>query len=502
MLPITRTHLIKYIAILAIILISIYIGLQINFFNNDDWVHYKTVENFLSGNFSLHPYLGSTFYSQGVPAFIFAKLFGITHLPVLTLIISVANIFIFWKILNLFSQKNLKLKILATSLIVLNPLYLYSSIGFMTENYVIFFLLLSIYSFFKYSGTNLLVSYAFATAGFFVKQYCIFINLALIIYLAVKKKWQLAGLHLTLTIMLILFYYFFFPKNEILAGQSVQLTQLFNFHKTLSLFLNIFLYLSFFTLPLSIIFILRTKANKIFLFGLAAVVFLMYLYYLQANEFPSIGNVLTQKGLFPDIDGNKSQWAGYYKFFTLSFYLSAVTSSLIISRLFLEIKNIFVKNKFLLISFILYFGLMLVLPTFYDRYLLPLVILWTLILFNLNKDGKNFRLVFLGSIAWLTVYAFFSYLYISDYIVRNIVVESMTQELISQGNENEDILANRGRNSYFGATHEKARYIFSNDKLETFDDREDYRLEKTIFVSFPLNIFTAKEIYLYKHENR
>ncbi len=119
-------NLSKYTLILAIFLLSIYIGIHVNFFNNDDWVHYKTVERFLTGDFSLHPYIGSTFYTQGILAYIFSNFFGINRLPVLTILISVLNIFIFHKILNLLSPEKNFLKTLATLLLVLNPLYLYS----------------------------------------------------------------------------------------------------------------------------------------------------------------------------------------------------------------------------------------------------------------------------------------------------------------------------------------------------------------------------------------
>ncbi len=492
-----QTQFIKYPLILAAIFISIYIGQYINFFNNDDWVHYKTVENFLNGDFNLHPYIGSTFYTQGLMAFIFAKLFGENNIPVLTLIISALNIFVFWEILNLLSAKNIKLKILSIILLVLNPLYLYSSVGFMTENFVIFFLLLAIYFHIKFRHTNLIHSYLFTVLGFFVKQYSIFLGAATIVHAIFRKKWHLVVLHFTLAVSLLLFYYFLFPKNEILSGQSVQIAKLLDIKSIISSALNIFLYLNFFTIPLAVIFGMRTKANKVYTFILSLVIFVTYIYLLPIHDFPSIGNVFTQKGLFPDIVGNKSQWAGYYKFFTFTFYLSALTASIVISRLVLDLKNVFFKNRFLFIGFFIYFGLCLILPNFYDRYILPLLILWIPLMFSSSFNFKIKLPVLAIITAWLFIYGFFNYLYIVEYIARNIEIENATQELVLKGVPRANIVANRAHNNYYGNSPDRTEYFFNFDNPKTLG-QESATLEKTLQINFPLNIFISKEIYLYK----
>ena len=70
---------------------------MLNFFmQNDDWVYYLTVERFLAGDFTLEPTVGVTFYTQGFLAYIFAKIFGLQNLPVLTVLISILNVFILY----------------------------------------------------------------------------------------------------------------------------------------------------------------------------------------------------------------------------------------------------------------------------------------------------------------------------------------------------------------------------------------------------------------------
>ena len=107
---------------------------------NDDWVYYDNVDNFIKGNFLLSQLTAPTFYLQGLIAAAYSKIFGLDNLPRLTLIFSIGNFFIFAKIL----KKVGNLKFLNSTLISLifffNPLHFYSLLGFMTEIYFMFFL--------------------------------------------------------------------------------------------------------------------------------------------------------------------------------------------------------------------------------------------------------------------------------------------------------------------------------------------------------------------------
>src|SRR3989339_2111301 len=65
------------------------LSLKIDFMQNDDWVYYGMVESFMKLDFRLDPLSAPTFYTQGVLGTLFAWLFGLESLPVLTLFISV-----------------------------------------------------------------------------------------------------------------------------------------------------------------------------------------------------------------------------------------------------------------------------------------------------------------------------------------------------------------------------------------------------------------------------
>lgn len=497
-MQITNRQVLKYIFILAIFLLSIYTGSLITFYNNDDWVHYKTVENFLGGEFTLHPYIGSTFFAQGILAYFFAKAFSIRSLPILTILISVVNVFVFYSILNLISPKKTLLRILVLLFLVINPLYLYSSVGFMTENYVLLFLLLAIYFHLRFQQTqqfrNTVYENISYILGFFVKQYTVFLSFASIIYFAIKKKWAPFMLSSISTLTILSYYYFLFPKNNVLANQSFNV----DLPGLPQLFFNILLYLTFFTLPLNIILIFKLKTHRLWTITLCAIILFLNLKLLPLEEFPSLTNVLTRKGLFPDIDGNKSHWAGYHKFFTYSYYISITISSLLLAKIILSAKYIYTRSRYLSVAFILYLGLCLILPYFYDRYLLPLLVLWLLILYTVLARRRTQEIGILIAAIWLATYTFFSYLYISDYVIRNIRISDSSTKLVSEGIPPQAISADRSWNNYYEINPESVKYIYSFDDPTTFDQLPNSTLYKTISVDFPMNIFTNSKIYLYR----
>src|SRR3989344_1094087 len=133
--------------LLAIILFSIFVPLitQINFMQNDDWNRYLSIQNFLNGDFKLLSVTATTFYTQGFIGLFFAKIFGLQGLPILTLFISVANFYILTLMCNKMFQLRLVHSILIGLILFFNPLHFYSILGFMTENYLLFFALLGLY---------------------------------------------------------------------------------------------------------------------------------------------------------------------------------------------------------------------------------------------------------------------------------------------------------------------------------------------------------------------
>src|SRR3972149_7446302 len=104
-------HITKDIKILLGISILLFVltfplAKNIDFMQNDDWVYYKTTADFMQGVVKLDPYIGPTFYLQGFIGALWGKLFTLQTLPVLTMLLTVFNFFIFAVILNKFFNQN------------------------------------------------------------------------------------------------------------------------------------------------------------------------------------------------------------------------------------------------------------------------------------------------------------------------------------------------------------------------------------------------------------
>lgn len=137
------------VAFSFILFVLLHVSKNVLFYQNDDWIFYDNVERFLSGNFGLNPLTAPLFYTQGIIGMFFAKLFGLSQLPVLTVIISIATIYVFYFLIKSNEVYKNRERILLTVFLLLNPFIIYSAIGFMTEIYFVFFIVLSIYLFEK-----------------------------------------------------------------------------------------------------------------------------------------------------------------------------------------------------------------------------------------------------------------------------------------------------------------------------------------------------------------
>ena len=60
-----RNNLILILVSIVLFFVLLPLSLQIDFFQNDDWVYYLNVDWFMNGNFSLHHYIGPTFFYRG-----------------------------------------------------------------------------------------------------------------------------------------------------------------------------------------------------------------------------------------------------------------------------------------------------------------------------------------------------------------------------------------------------------------------------------------------------
>ena len=240
----------------AIILFIVYLPLakSVDFKQNDDWVYYENAQTFLKGDLTLDSYMGPTFYTQGLLGAGFIKLFGESNLPVLSLIFSVLSYYLFTLILKRFLKRTKVESIVLGLLLFLNPLNIHSFLGFMTESYFLFFMLLSVYIFLicleKPSLTNFGLLLITILLAFFVRQITLFLPLGFLIYCIYAKKYGLAVWNFVMFSLLSMYYMFFFPLTSAMLTKAFSPHHLLESEYAYTLIYGMIILLSAFLIPL------------------------------------------------------------------------------------------------------------------------------------------------------------------------------------------------------------------------------------------------------------
>lgn len=506
-----RAYIVWIVGLLLFILLFPLIN-QVKFMQNDDWVHYKTVGNFLNHNFKLAPMIGSTFFTQGFLGLIFAKICGFANLPFLTLIISIGNFVVFTIIFQNQFKISAFTSILLGLLLFLNPLHFYSSIGFMTENFVLFFLLVGIYFTNEFFHTErklpFVLSNLFFILGFFTKQYLIVAFISIVIVLLIRKLHKYLFIEILITFILILYYYFLFPRTDIIENQSIQLLNLLNLGKLYPLTFVSFIYFSGVLLPLLYLYILNGLRGlsyfKIVLCLFCAVcitfvsknLFLSTDYYFK--DFPYIGNTFDRKGFFPgDLDGNKYSWRGIFDVMRVWDLLSLFGFSAFAILAFSKFKLRLIENiNFISVFFVLYLGLFLVSWNTYDRYFLPLILTGILIL-SKNINFKKFKFTNIGLAVFLLFLGFIDFQFSKDYVGWQSYVWNKSIEISRNENVPKDkISASRAWNKYHNVSSDYL-YKFSFDSPDLISSQNQLVNLENYSNDFNGSLYINPNIYLY-----
>jgi hypothetical protein len=509
--------------VLSLVLFLIFFPLvnSIDYVQNDEYTHYRLIENFLKGNFKLDPYIGATFYLQGVMGMIFAKVFGISKLPVLTLIISVFSFYIFMKILNKFFKRSVLDSILLGLLLFLNPLYLYSTVGFMTENYFVFFLLLSIYFIFEYDRSGKIRGFVFAnlfiTASYLVRQFAFVTSIAYAVYLLASKKYKLGSIQLGLFILLLVFHYKVFPITPQMYEGGVNVGSLLNFERTFPLVYVFLIYVVMFLLPMVILsFVKEKKLGLIILiFSIPIFVFVAkkfepgkitfasrirgeQILNFASAEFPYLGNVFGKKGFMEkDVIGNKYAYPGYFDLFKL-WNLSACFFA--VGLVIVSVRNIKKFNRFSLIYTVFFIGLLIVAPRVYDRYLLPLILVTVILLSSaLGNFDKLDRIIISGFVLFLFV---LGYEFLMDFYTLNRYVWERSGKISREwGVPKESINPTHAWRMLFPKENGNNRwdYLFKYDPIEIRpNDKCCFKVIEVKTLGFPLSFYKESKVYLYE----
>ncbi len=483
---------------------------KINFYQNDDWVYYKTVQSFMQRNFKLDGYIEATFYAQGIIGALFSFVFGISHLPFLTLLFSVLNYALVAFTCYRFFGKKLWLSILTGLVVFLNPWHAYSIWGFMTENFFLSFLLAGILMFLYFDETKkrkfIFLSLLFGFFAFMIRQVSVVLPVSLTVYYILKRDWKSAAWPFVATLLELAFYFLLFPKTTEMTQDSFLLQHLSSFDYMYSLIYSCFLLLTAVLLPY-FIFIFDAKEfknsyKKIGIFVIAWLGLLIVLdHYFKPDvvswgEFPYIKNIWERRGYYPrGILGTKYYFAGMFSLYKYWDLLAKVVFSGFIAYVVLIKRRI--VNFFLILT-VIYLGAMSLVSSFYDRYLLVLVPIMIFYLLSFEIKFDFTKKVLLG--IFVLFLGLFAYQFSVDFVLSNRYVWDRSLELVQQGQvlPTKIICTNAWRLTYF-SSEKNYLYKFSFDSQEANPTyAKDYYLVEAHEISFPLNIFKNLKIYLYK----
>jgi hypothetical protein len=490
---------------LAIFITYIPLIAKVNFMQNDDWYYYSQVALFLQGSFRLIPQIAPIFYLQGIIASLFSLFFGLNSIPVLTLFVALLNVYIFYLILTNILENRILTPLLLSAIFFFNPLFQYSLIGFMTEQYFLLFLLCSIYLFLKYQkiGTTeyLIASNISIFLGFLVRQVSVVFSVTAFLYFLINRKWKTA-LYQAFFSLFLLFLYILIPKTPEMLSKTYQLHHLLNFHYIYAVLYAVILYLTAFSIPILIVVLTRVllKTGRIKLLAIILLAVTLYLVLqipfrpmsVSWGEFPYFENTWERTGFLPrDIIGTKYQFKGIFDLYGYWDTASKIVLSIFISTLLL-IKDLRKKLiNFEAIYIFVYILLMFFTVTFYDRYIiimLPVALIWLAKMFDKNRFFENILMGF-----FVIFIAFYSLNLTSDFVLRENYIWSRATKL--QG----EVSANSAWNEKNNINPITARYLFSYDSPKVGGNKlEGFTLIEVKDIKFPFSFFIQPRIYLYE----
>jgi hypothetical protein len=519
---------ISYAEIVSLILFLALLPLvnQVNFMQNDDWNRTTSVGRFLQGDFSLLPVTATTFYSQGLLGVAFAALFGVARLPVLTLIVSVLCLYVFAKMLRGAFHLTKTTSVLVSLLLFFNPLFIYSAIGFMTENYLLLFVLLAIYFVTRFAKTSepvyLVISNVFSFVAFMAKQSGIVLMVALVPYLFFQGKKKLAAIQAVVASVILVCYYIIFPQTNEMHSKSFIFHHILELNYSYSLIYGIALMLVAFTLPLVVYFIgkvlYQTRSRIAILTAVlvaATALFTGLNHYFKPGEisweeFPYFENTFERTGFLPrTVLGTKYQFMWNYDIYRYWDLSAKIALAVLIPCLFLYRRRI--VNLYS-ISIVLYLALMIFVETFFDRYILLLIPFTLLFLFSLLDQndqsivGVTNPLFILPTGLFIIFTTLFSTEMAADFIVAHNYIWTKSSELVAQGVSPDQIQGGGAwgklhGNSYIAGTLSEAEYIFSYDSPQKNQElTQTYRLVETRKITFPFNWFIDPVVFLYQRK--
>jgi len=496
------------LVVFAVFFILLPVAASINFYQNDDWVYYKNVSKFSTGDFSLDPITAPTFYTQGVLGLVFSSMFGLNRLPVLTLLVTITAAAVFFQTLSYSGVKDTVTRTLLTGLVFFNPIVVYSMWGFMTENYFLLFSLLHIYFFSKFLNTSkssdFIIANALLLPAFFVRQLAFVFPIGAAAFLLLKKQYKHAALEAGIFALLFFYYNNLFPKTAEMIEKGLEFAHLADYKYSFALICAIVIYMAAFLVPL--VFAIAQKyisTNRKLLLPavvLTGVIYIAGKYFdphvLAWGEFPYLDNIFERKGFFPrSIGGTKYYFSGIYDLYKYWEILAKIAGSTAVALFLLKVKQ---GLNYYLVTAAAYVFVLLIAQKTYDRYLillLPLIVLGGLpYLSDLTKPAKSMFVVFCLFLFVL------SYQFSGEFITLNRYIWTRATELSqSSAVPKEQIKATNAWKLTHRNLGKDYMYDFSFDNQDVNEGyKTNYELVEVKNITFPFSLYINPTVYLYK----
>lgn len=496
------------LACVCLLLLILPLTLQISFMQNDDWVYYGMVKSFIAGDFRLADLAAPTFYAQGIPASLFALIFGLQVLPLLTLIVGVISFYIVVKILVNYFKTGFLVAVLLALLLFFNPVSMYSVLGFMSEYYFILYTLTGLYFCLKFEQLNnsryFLLANIFIIVSFFVRQLGLVLSLAFAGSLLLQKKYKAAAVQVLISCIVYALYMLVFPKTPEMIEKPLSLSKFNDVRYLFSLGYGISIYLAAFCLPvlIAIVALHKRVALKLVLAGLVCfAVFILANKYFEPQklawpDFPYLQNTWEQSGLYPrTITGVKYGFIGMtYLYQYWSFMAKFGVGVLLLLPVIKRKLNIFI------LYLGIYIAVLFVTPEIYDRYLLPLFFVSIFYLISLYPQLFVTKSLKAALIVFLIPLIIYSYQLGLDFVRVNNYIWTRSAELVAKSGVDPKAIksTNAWKLTYKNPTAQYS-YMFNYDSYTAQPDLVCcWKLIETKDLGFTGSIFISPKIYLYQ----
>lgn len=500
-----QSWIVGFIAAFVLFLLLLPLSLKIDFMQNDDWVYYGMVERFMGGDFRLDPLSAPTFYTQGLLGTAFAFVFSVERLPFLTLAVSVLCFFVLYLILIKHFNQTQITSILLSLFVFFNPLFVYSIWGFMTENYFLLFLLLSVYFYleavecWKLRRVALYVLFLFLALN--TRQIALVLPLSTLLHSLSVKNRGVFLLNVVVALFFAIYLKVIFPGTAEMTEKGLQFHHLQEFPYVFALIYGSFLLITAFFLPLVIPNFVKLKKSKLLLFLVLAVVFYIFLNKffdpekLSWGEFPYLENTFERKGFYPrGVLGTK-----YHFKYMFDLYRYWDSAAKIVFASFLSAALLkFRKIPVLWLSFlIIYMGAMVLTETYYDRYLVPVLPISIFLILNIFGYGRLQKFLVPPFLAFLV---FLNYQFSMDFILVNKYIWNKSKELVvAYEKEPKRIQGTNAWKLKYRNPERNYVFDFTYDNPEVNKPyREWYTLEEVKKIDFPGSLWVNPKVYLYK----